>query len=180
MANIVGTKGLVAEVDENNRLQTFATNQDLAQFLNQEGKIFSAFFTATPTGANDFFFYFKNTGTSNIAIGTIAISSTVATQIRYEVVSGTAVIVGETEATVTNLNLGSAVPLTAQTQFGTSISGLITEGILAFEECSVVDAKFLTNFQSSIIIPQGKAVAFRRVEATGTLDVSVGVAIVEL
>lgn len=180
MTQIRGTKSTPAEVDDRNRLLTFATNQDLAQFLNQEELIFSVFFEVIPLAANNFFFYFKNTGLIELAIGTISISSSVTTQIRYESVTGTPVFVSEVDAGVTNLHIGSQVPLPADAKVDTNITGLTSTGVIAFAEASVVNTKFPTNFQSSILIPQGQAVAFRRVGATGDLTVSVGVAIVDL
>jgi len=181
MATIkAGDNGNVANVDAKKRLATFATTQDLAQSLNQDGKVFSLFFAVTPVSTNDFFFHFENTGTSDLAIGIVAVSSTVATRITYEFVSGTPTFVSATDAAVTNLNLGNSAPLPASAQFDTDITGLTSEGILDFQECSIVDTKFITDFQSGILIPQGKAVAFKRVAATGLLTVTVGVVIVEL
>lgn len=175
MARIQGPNGQVADVDDLNRLSVLAVTQQLEQSFNLRGSVFSVEFSVTPAGTNDFFFYLQNTGTNNIVIGDIEISSTVPTKVTYEVVSGTAIFVTGTDANITNRNLGSSQALDVNAQFDTDITGLTSEGVLFFEECSIANTKYSLESASGIIIPQGKAVAFRRIEATGQLDVVVTV-----
>ena len=171
-----GKDGNVAGVDADNRLMTEAVVTDARQFLNGVGSVFSLHFEVTPAGADDYFFYLKNTGTGSIVVGSIDVSSTVATEITYEAVSGTAVFVGETDITPVNNNLGSANPLAAQAVFDTDITGLTSDGVFSFEEAAVADTRYPQTFQGGILIPQGKAVAFKRVAATGQITCTVGVA----
>ena len=168
MAVIKGPDGFVADVDKENRLRTFAITQLDNKHLNSEGRVWTVYFTVTPTAANDFFFYLKNTGTKNLFVTDVRVSSTVATQLFYRHVSGTAV--GGTAITVTSRNLGSAASPDATIEQGVDITGLTSEGILFFEECSIVDTLFKLTTQSNIIIPQGQAIAFERVEATGLIE----------
>jgi len=174
MAVIKGPDGRVADVDTENRLTTFSVIQTNAAHLNNEGKVWSVYFTVTPTGVNDFFFYLKNDGTKNLFITDITVSSTVATQLFYRHVSGTAV--GGTAIVVTSKNLGSSATPSATIEQGVNITGLTSEGILLFEECSVVDTKFEQIIPDNIIIPQGQAIAFERVEATGAIECVVSLA----
>lgn len=168
MAVIKGPNGEVANVDKENRLSTFSVEQPNINHLNGEGKVWSVYFTVTPTGVNDFFFYLKNDGTKDLFVTDVRVSSTVATQLFYRHVSGTAV--GGTAITVTSRKLGSSAVPTATIEQGVDITGLTSEGILFFEECSIVDTLFHIDTQSEIIIPQGQAIAFERVEATGLIE----------
>lgn len=175
MTVIKGPDGRAADVNELNQLMTASVSQDIGQFSNIVGKVFSIYFTVTPTAADDYFFYLKNTGTLNFGIGKIEISSTVATDIFYDFVSGTPTFVtggGDgTPAQVTNTNLGSAIPLVADAIYDTDITGLTSQGVLFYEKIPTINTRFVQDVSSAIIIPQGKAVAFRRVAATGALDV---------
>lgn len=168
MANIKGPDGKVAEVDATGRLKTFATSQPEDRNINMGGGVWSIYFTNTPTAANDFFFYLKNNGTKDLFITDIRISSSVATQIFYKHVSGTAV--GGTAVTPVSRKLGSSASPTATIEQGVDITGLADLGTLFYEECSTVDTLFHLRTTSNIIIPQGQAVAFERVEATGLID----------
>ena len=58
----------------------------------------------------------------------------------------------------------------------TDITGLTSEGVLFFEDMSAVDTLFDLRLQSTIIIPQGQAIAMQRVGATGTQTVDVSIA----
>jgi len=172
---IKGPDGFAADVDSSNRLMVASVSQDIAQSLNLEGKVFTGYFTVTPLADNDYFLYIENTGSQDIALGSIEISSTVPTEILYEIVTGTPVFVTGTGVPMVNHNLGSSAPLLADIQFDTNITGLVSAGIFDFEECSIADTKFTLDLSSGIIIPQGKAVAFKRVEATGLLTCTISV-----
>jgi len=171
MAKIVDPDGKVAKVDAKGRLTTAAVSQNISQRSNIDGRVFSIQFAVTPVGANDFFFHFKNTGTKNIIFTKIRMSSAVITQITIEKVSGTPTFVSATPATVTNRNLGSSAALSAEAQSDTNITVITSDGILFFEELSIADTRFTLDIDSSIIIPQGKTIAFKSVVGTGLTDV---------
>ena len=168
MAVIKGSNGQVAEVDDENRLQVFSVSEPFDKHRNTEMKAWALYFTNTPTGANDNFFYIKNTGIKDLFIQDIRISSTVPTQILYNHVSGTAV--GGTPVIPMNRNLGSSVTPSATIEQGVDITGLADLGVIFFEECAVADTMYHLRITSNIIIPQGQAVSFQRVEATGLIN----------
>jgi len=173
MTKIVGPNGQVANVDDENRLSTFSITQSEDKHRNIESKFWTLRFTNTPTGAGDNFFYLRNDGTKDIVITDIRISSSVVTQIFYNHVSGTPV--GGTTVTPLNRNLGSSVTPSATIEQGVDITGLTDIGVVFFEECSIVNTLFHLKTTSTIIIPQGQAIAFQRVEATGLIDCVVSV-----
>ena len=166
MANIVGPNGKVALVDEEGRLMAFAVSEPEDKHINREGGVHSAYFTETPAGANDYFFYIKNTGTTDIFITDVRCSAGAATTIYHESVSGAPSFISEESITTTNRNLGSPKTLTAQISHDTDITGLTSDGTLFFEKIVVADARYKLSTTSNIIIPQGKAVAFRSTVAT--------------
>lgn len=171
MAQIVGPDGKVADVGNNGGLAVNAVAENISQRSNVNGKAFSIQFAVTPVGANDFFFHFQNTGTKDIIFTKTRIVSTVITQITIEKVSGTPTFVSSTDASVTNRNLGSSTTLSADAKFDTDITVITSDGILFFEECSIANTLFTLDIDSAIIIPQGKTIAFKRVAATGLIDV---------
>ncbi len=162
-------KGFKAKIDDENRLHTFSVIEPEDKHINRSGGVWSLYFTVTPAGANDHFFYFKNTGTDDLGITDIRISSSVATEILYEQVSGTPTYVTGTDSDVTSRNLGNTNVPEAIMKFDTDITGLSSSGVIAFEECAAADTKYTTTMTSSVIVPQGQAVAFKRVAATGLI-----------
>jgi len=168
MAVIKGPDGKVVEVDNENRLQTLAVSLPFERHLNTEEKVWSVYFTTIPSGANDLFFYLENQGIKDLFISNIRISSTVASTIYYRQVTGTA---GPgTNATVTNRKLGSSGTPTARIQSDNSFTGLTSGGILFHEEIDTANTLRHLSIPCGIIIPQGQAIAFERVAATGTIE----------
>jgi len=172
-------KGYTAQVDSQNRVRTYSTNETIDRHRNVEGAVFSIHFNVTPTGANDYFYYMKNTGTADLMVTDIRISSSVATSILYEHVSGTPSYSAENAITPTNRNLGSSGTLDATASSDVDITGLTSEGVIFFEECANVDTRYKISTSSNIIIPQGQAMAFKRVAATGALECVVSVYIAD-
>ena len=173
MAVIKGPDGQVAKVDSENRLSTLAVTESFERHLNREEKVWSVYFTVTPTGVNDLFFYMKNDGTKDLFISNIRISSTVATTLFYRLVTGTAS--AGTNSAVTSRNLGSAKVPDATIQHDADFTGLTSGGILFHEEIDTVDSLRHLNIDCGIIIPQGQAIAFERVAATGTIECVVSI-----
>lgn len=171
---IKGPDGRVADVDLENRLNTFAVSQNEDKHLNIEGRYWSIFFAVTPTAGDDYFFYLKNTGTKDLFLTDIRISSSVVTKIFYDHVTGEAST--GTDSTITNRNLGSPKEPAATIQHSVDFTGLTKLGELSFEECATVDTLCHLRLTGTIIIPQGQAVAFRRVEATGLITCIVSLA----
>jgi len=168
MAVIKGPDGQVASVDNENRLSTLAVTESFERHLNTEEKVWSIYFTVTPTGANDLFFYLKNNGTKDLFISNIRVSSTVATTLFYRVVTGTAS--AGTDSAVTSRNLGSANSPDATIQHDVDFTGLTSGGILFHEEIDTANSLRHLSIACGIIIPQGQAIAFERVAATGVIE----------
>ena len=169
-----GSNGEVAEVDAKKRLTVFSVAEPEDKSLNKEGKSWSIYFTVLPTAANDLFFYLKNTGTKDLFVTDIRISSTVVTTLYYRRVTGTAS--SGTDSTVTSRKLGNTTSPTATIQHDPDFTGLTSGGILFFEEVSIANTRFNLKTTSNIIIPQGQALAFERVAATGTIECAVSLA----
>ena len=176
--NIKGPNGNIANVSDLGSLQVGATTQNLAQAFNFNGLIFSATGLVTPAGAGDYFLYIKNVGTLDIAASIFSFSSSAPTEIKVDHVTGDPIYVGETPAEVTNLNLGSSNSLPATVNYDTSITGLAKVGQCFFEECAVAETRYTQDIISTIVIPQGKAIAIRRMAATGEINFSVGMGVV--
>ena len=172
--------GVHVGVDSENRMLTLATTQAEDKHSNKEGRVWSIYFTVTPTAANDYFFYFKNTGTEDIAISDIRVSSTVATQLNYHAVTGTPTYTGaEVDITPVNRNLGSAKVPTGIIKHDVNITGLTDAGTFFFEQIPTANTRYKLSTSSNIIIPQNSAVAFERVAATGVITCLVSIYILE-
>ena len=156
-------------IDDQNRAQVFAVVEPEDKYVNRRGEVWSQYFTVTPAGANDYFYYIKNDGTKDIAITDIRISSTVPTQVFYDFVSGTPTFVTGTDVETTARNLGSASVPDVIAKYDTDITGLTANGVLFFEELPVAATRYKLSTSSNIIITAGQAVAFRRVAATGAM-----------
>ena len=167
MTVIKGPDGRAADVDVKNRLTTFAVSQNEDKNANLDGRYWSVFFQVTPTGANDLFFYLKNEGTKDLFVTDVRVSSSSATILFYRQVTGTAV--GGTDSQVTSRKLGDPGVPNAIIQHGVDITGLTPGGVLFFEETNPPDQLQPLKTTSNIIIPQGQALAFERVEATGVI-----------
>ena len=176
--NIEGTNGNVARVDDNGKLQVLAVTQNSAQTFNEAGNVFRIIGSVTPTGLGDIFFYLENIGTNNLAVSGFTFSGDVKLTVEVISVSGTPIYSGEVAAPVANLNLGSSTSLPAIANNDVDITGLTQIGLLSKVNCTVADTDYTDDIVSAIIIPQGKALAFRRVEAAGTVDFNMGIGII--
>lgn len=177
MTVVKSADGIAANVDADNRLTVFADVQSWEEHRNREGFSFSSHFSVTPAGADDFFWYFRNDGTADIFLHKIRLSSTVATEITLEHVTGTAVFVTGTTPAVTNKNLGSPGAMTATNTFDTDITGLTSQSIIYFEQAAVADTRYTLVSTSNIIIPQGQAIALKRVATTGLIDAQISMVV---
>jgi len=167
--------GYEARVDSRKRLHVFSVSESEDRYSNSEGLVWSYTFEVTPTGANDYFFYLKNTGSNDLSISDIRVSSTVQTRLTYEKVTGTPSYSAVTAATPVNRNLGSSRIPTATVNYDANITGLTSEGEFFFEECAVANTRYKLSTTSNILIPQGSAVAFKRVASTGAIKMTVSV-----
>lgn len=166
-----GNTGNTAEVDSGNRLRVFSVSEPGDFHVNKDGRVWSLDVSLTPTDADDYFFYIKNTGTTDLGISDFRISSTVATEIAIEKVTGT--VVGGTELPLIARNLGSSRVPSATIESGVSLTGLTKVGRLFFMELDTVDRLYHLSTSSNIIIPQGASLAIKRVAATGLINATI-------
>lgn len=159
--------GRTAIVDDENRLRTFAVQQAEDKHTNNEGDYNSLYFQVDPTGAGDFFFYLKNTGIMELTITDIRISTDAATSVELHTVTGTAS--AGTDTQITNRNLGSSKVPDVTSQYSVDFTGLTSAGILLYDEMATVNEMHHMKTSSTIIIPQGQAVALARVAASGAI-----------
>jgi len=157
---ITGPNGTVVEVTEENRLQVKALTIHNDRHLNDGERYWSVYSLATTAAVDDYFFYLKNEGLKGLTITDVRISSSVALNtLYYEYVTGTAST--GTDATVTSRNLGSPREITGIVQGDPDFTGLTKVGEIFFEKTTVADQMYSLKTTSNIIIPQGKAIAFR-------------------
>lgn len=168
--------GRTAQVDARNRLKTFAVTRHEDKTAAFDGKYNSIYFVETPAAANDYFFYMINTGTTDICLTDIRIKSSVATDILIEEVTGTPTYVTGTDAQVTNRNLGSSLEPSITAKYDTDITTLNSQGVLFFISCDTAGEMFHLRTTGNIILPQGQAIALKRVEATGQITCLVSIA----
>lgn len=150
-----------AHVDGEGRAQVKSTSVPEPRHLAGEGLVNSIYFTVTPAGANDYFFYLKNTGTVDISITDFRASAGTVTKLYIERVSGTPVYVTGTDAQITNRKSGNSTAVNADIKYDTDITGLTSQGIWFFQDISDINTTFKLSTSASIILPQGQALAIR-------------------
>lgn len=161
--------GRQLRITAENRAAIDSVSRPISQHINEiYEKHFSISFEAVdPTGADDYFFYLKNTGTSNLHITKTRIKSTVTGTVEYHVVTGTAS--SGTAVTPLNRTIGSTTSLIITSEVDPDFTGLTNQGVLLRNTLSTVDRDFIDTHPAHIIIPPGQAVALLWDTATGVL-----------
>jgi len=152
--------GKTAKVNGGNRLLVNAVQKSTDADVNEtSGKVWSVVFEGlNPAGADDYVVYIKNTGDKTLHITDMRImADTAATQIELHAVSGT--VVGGSTITPLSRTIGSAATPTATIESGTDLTGLTSDGILFFIQCSTVGKEEHLSSSSRIRIPKSKALA---------------------
>jgi len=164
--------GKTLSITAENRARTDTVTRSLTQHINEEyEKHFSLTFDAIdPVGADDYFFYIKNTGTKTIHATKFRFRSTVAGSVELHRVTGTASFASETVITPVNRTLGSTNTVTAVTSADTNTTGISEAGIMLRMRLAVVDTDYVDEAPSHIIIPPGQAMACLWDTATGALS----------
>lgn len=170
-------KGFGAGVTSENRICVDSSISTLELHVNKAyAKYFSLPFDAIdPVGADDYFFYIKNTGTKDINVTDFRIRSTVAGTVEIHTVSGTASFTSGTDVAPVNRKVGNANTLDATIKTDTDTTGLVNGGIYHYMRLAVVDTEYQTKFTGQIILPPGQAIAMLWDQATGALTGSVSV-----
>jgi hypothetical protein len=167
--------GKTARVNAENRLDVESVARSLDQHINElYEKQFSLTFEAIdPTGADDYFFYCKNTGTKNLHMSKFRFRSTVVGIVELHYVTGTASS-GTTLAPV-NRTLGSSNTMTALIETDPNFTGLTNAGTLVNLRLDTADKDYVDIAPSHIIIPPGQAIAFLWDTSTGALSGTVDI-----
>lgn len=124
-----------------------------------------------PVGADDYFFYVKNGGTTNQALTDFRLESSVIGTVEVHSVSGTAAFTADADVTPVNRFIGSSITVAATSiiKTDTDTTGLTSDGVLFWLGLDVADKIYHTSTSSNIIIPPGQAIALRWDQATGVL-----------
>ena len=162
--------GNFAEVDEKKNLHTFSVTEPEDKAQNKLGEVWSVLSNTTPVGANDYIFYFKNTGTETLAITDIRASAGGASKLYIQKVSGTPTFAAGADLTPLARNLGSSKTITGTLKEDTNTTGLTVDGTLFVLPCPVADTLYAISTSANILIPQGQAIAMY---TTGTTAVEV-------
>lgn len=171
MPFIQGTSGNFADVDEHGHLFTESVMRGRDNFINGEsGKVWSLTFEdVDPAGADDMFFYLKNTGSNVLRITDIRISSTVAGIVKFKKVSGTPSPVSSTTITPVSRRTGKSPTMQGTCYHDTDITGLSDEGTFFFLPLDSAGKMTHLRTSSNIIIDSGDAIALEWDTATGVL-----------
>lgn len=166
-----------ALVNAEGQLSVAAVTEPVERHLNAHtGKVWSLPFKEIDATANDdYIFYLKNTGVTDLFIPHIRLSSdTTATEVEINAVTGVA---GGSLTTVTPVSrtVGSSATLDATAQTSPDITGLTKAGTLFYMELAVVDTQYHLQITSNIRIPRGQAIAILVETATGIITGTVTV-----
>lgn len=164
--------GRKAGVDIENRLQTTSVSQSIEHHNNKEfGRAFSLLFQQTATGAGDYIFYAKNTGSRDLILEGYNYRVASAEQLLFYI-NPEGDPVGGTEVVPGNLNGGSARLLTGTYQAGNDITGL-TNGTLLYRDFLTSTETDNKNFEADLVLPQGSSIAIVAVTGGVQVDISI-------
>lgn len=165
-------RGNQARVTSENNLGVDSVNREIDLHINQNyQKYFSLTFDGVdPVGADDYFFYLKNTGTKNIHIPDFRFKSTVAGVVEVHYVTGTPSYTSSTAVTPINRFVGSANTLTATINTDTDTTGLTSGGVLVYIPLDTAGELVHVKLTAHIIIPPGQAIALLWDTATGVIQ----------
>jgi archaellum component FlaG (FlaF/FlaG flagellin family) len=155
-----------------NRASGDMVSRTITQHVNEVyQKHFSLTFDAIdPVGADDYFFYFKNTGTKSIHFTKFRFRSTVAGSVEIHEVTGTPSYTSDTDVTPANRYIGSSNTITATIKTDTNTTGLTNANTLIRLRLASTDTDYVDDAPSHIIVPPGQSIALLWDTATGALS----------
>ena len=116
-------EGYQAKVNSQNMLNTNTVAQAIKYYVNRQGNFYSCTFSLITSGADDCFFYLKNTGDPDIIIQRLSVYAA-----SNEVIKGylndTGTPVGGTNHIPVNRNGGSANLCDCIAEYGVNITGM--------------------------------------------------------
>lgn len=161
--------GKKAEVTTRNKLSVYAVTESEEHDANETGRAYSIPFSATPTGTDDCFFYFKNTGEKDVIFEGIGVKLVADEYIDIKIKDiGTPS--GGSATTPVNLNAGSGGTLSATVQDGNNITAL-SGGSTAYRiyHASANETKY-TNFEQDIIVTKNQTLTLYIQTGTTALE----------
>lgn len=122
-----------------------------------------------PVGADDYFLYIKNTGSTNLAITDFRLESSVIGTIEVHSVSGVASFTAGADITPVNRHIGSITTPNAIIKTDTDTTGLTNNGVFFWIRADTADKTVHLHTSSNLIIPPGQATALLWDQATGIM-----------
>jgi len=163
------------KIDSRNRLRAFSVTESEDKDYNKIGESWSLYFTATPTGVTDEFFYLENTGETSIAISDIRVMCAAAETITIKWVTGTPTYSGATDAAVTPKNGGSSKVPNITAKSDPDITTLTDDGVIDFMRLDTANKLYDLDSSSNIIVPQGAKLAFEATTGTNLITCIVSI-----
>lgn len=163
-----------AKVNSSGHLLTDAVTSQEDRYINIEHeKVWSLPFRGIdPVGANDIFFYLKNTDTVDYMITDFRGSTTVAGYVDIIAVSGTPTFTAGADITPVNRNIGANPAPNIIAKTDTDTTGLTDDGVIFSMDVSASNVDQLNHLRTSagVIIQPGQAMAMRWSAATGIMS----------
>jgi hypothetical protein len=150
----IGT-GKLLRIDAKNRMRGFVTTEREEQSNNRLGDAYVAYLELTPTGANDNFFWMKNTDTRDLIVNWYRVwcASAEAIDIHRNPIGTPA---GGSTATPINANFGSSKTADIEAYSGVNITGLTTTARTIDRLRISGDGKDVVDeWPGGLVIPQG-------------------------
>ena len=178
MANIVGTTGTIADVNDFKQLEVSSVERPHDHWKNERtGEVWSAPFSIAPSATGKKFFYLKNTGTKALNITDVRLESTVVGRCEVIQVTGTAGATAAVAITPVSRNTGKTPVLTSTITSDTDVTTVVTAGTWFYIPVAVTNTLYHLRTTSNIIIAPGTAMALNWVGATATITGVVSIAI---
>ncbi len=162
--------GYLTKVNNLNRILTRAETTSRDQDINErQGKVWSTSFEdVSPTGADDFIYYLKNTGDNAIAVSDLRLTAATAAT-RVKIVYATGTPSGGTSITPISRTVGSSAVASVTCEQGSDITGISNSGLIFHMELDTVGRLYHLSTSSKIRIPKGEAIALLISTATAVV-----------
>lgn len=170
-------QGFGVQITSENKMQVNSVSRTITQHVNEiYEKHFSLVFEGIdPVGADDYFFYFENTGTKNIHLTKFRFKSTVIGTVEFHRVTGTPIFAAGVDITPSNRFLGSTKSISAIIKTDTNTTGISVADFLLRLTVSTANIDFVDDAPSHIIVPPGQKFALLWDTSTGVLSGTIDV-----
>jgi len=163
--------GQTAKIDTEGRIHTYATTENEELHVNRHNsEHFITYVDITPTGANDYFFYLKNTHTLDLIINWYRIWTESAAE-AIDLIRNPAGTPGNTtQLTPLNMHFGSNKSATVENYESVNMSGLSGGSTLDRLRISGDGKDVVDSYEGGIILPQGTSIGARVVNGAIPLE----------